>query len=233
MNMEAMKLQGVVSDIPMPTESRGARIAREKAEQEAAKAQAKASKNQPITKPKVSMSGADQTILYTPQKQTPTVIDLPKLGRKFKAFMKKSWAIPAFIIMVALVVLATTLINSHQEKQQLADQLAKESPSAESVTISDTPAPIPVTPAPAEPVVPVETPTHDIEPTDSIAAVPLDTYVIQRDDTLWDIAVTLYGDGSRWTEIYENNEDVLVSMDSRNIQDKGHWIHEGISLQLQ
>lgn len=39
------------------------------------------------------------------------------------------------------------------------------------------------------------------------------TQTAKSDDTLWDIAEAMYGDGSRWTEIYENNRDILSDPD--------------------
>ena len=36
-------------------------------------------------------------------------------------------------------------------------------------------------------------------------------YVIQRGDTLWDIAKHEYGDGKQWKRIYEHNKDVIAN----------------------
>lgn len=36
-----------------------------------------------------------------------------------------------------------------------------------------------------------------------------DTYVVQKGDCLWLIAVTLYGNGSKWEELYELNREVI------------------------
>jgi len=38
-------------------------------------------------------------------------------------------------------------------------------------------------------------------------------YTVQSGDTLWKIAVEVYGDGARYTEIFEANRDLLDSPD--------------------
>jgi 5'-nucleotidase len=88
---------------------------------------------------------------------------------------------------------------------------------------------------PGIPVTPKETTQSPTQPetTEAIKQVPVDTYIIAAGDTLWDIAVDIYGDGSRWTEIYEKNKDTINALDSRNAVDHGHWIHEGITLQIE
>lgn len=35
------------------------------------------------------------------------------------------------------------------------------------------------------------------------------TYTVKKDDNLWKIAETIYGDGTKWNLIYEANKDVL------------------------
>ena len=50
-------------------------------------------------------------------------------------------------------------------------------------------------------------------------------YVVQSGDNLWDISRQHFGDGSRWTEIYQNNQAV--------IGDNPHMIHPGQQLDLQ
>ena len=91
-----------------------------------------------------------------------------------------------------------------------------------------------------KPVVNVPVPAVDNTPTDNIAArqkdtvqpetpaqVQVDTAVIKDGDTLWDIAVAVYGDGTQWHRIYEANKDLLMHDDARNATDGGHWIHAG------
>lgn len=41
-----------------------------------------------------------------------------------------------------------------------------------------------------------------------------ETYTIQEADTLWIIAYRIYGDGARWPQIYEFNQDILRSPDT-------------------
>ena len=41
--------------------------------------------------------------------------------------------------------------------------------------------------------------------------ITADTYTVQSGDTLWSIANTLYGDGSRYLEIFEVNQGLLES----------------------
>jgi 5'-nucleotidase len=51
--------------------------------------------------------------------------------------------------------------------------------------------------------------------------------VVHDGDTLWDIAVKVYGDGTQWTKIYDSNHNTLNADDARNVQQPGHWIHAG------
>lgn len=37
------------------------------------------------------------------------------------------------------------------------------------------------------------------------------TYTVQKGDCLWDIAENVFGDGTRWIELYENNRDTIGS----------------------
>ena len=44
-----------------------------------------------------------------------------------------------------------------------------------------------------------------------------DSYTVQQGDNLWTVAKRCYGDGSRFSEIFEANKDVIIAMqeDSR------------------
>ena len=74
-------------------------------------------------------------------------------------------------------------------------------------------APEPTTeaPAPAEPVAPApETaPAEPAPPVEAAPAAPAETtHIIVAGDTLWDIAESAYGDGSKWRQIAEANPGV-------------------------
>ena len=65
------------------------------------------------------------------------------------------------------------------------------------------------------------------------------TYVTQDGDTLWDIAVRYYGDGSRWPEIYHANQgtigsdpNVIYSGQTLTIPDQGGGSNPGGGGQL-
>jgi LysM repeat protein len=82
-------------------------------------------------------------------------------------------------------------------------------------------------------------PAVDVEPADNVVArvdghngaVHADEiYTVKSGDTLWDIAVAKYHDGTKWTLIYNANKDKLTHDDVRNVTDAGHWIHAGQSL---
>lgn len=51
------------------------------------------------------------------------------------------------------------------------------------------------------------------------------SYTVKDGDTLWDIAEEAYGDGHKWVDIWEANEDMLTSKDARNASQPGHWIY--------
>lgn len=50
---------------------------------------------------------------------------------------------------------------------------------------------------------------------------------VEKGDSLWNLAKEHYGDGSKWTKIYDANKDKLLHDDARNATDGGHWIHPG------
>jgi hypothetical protein len=103
-----------------------------------------------------------------------------------------------------------------------------------------------------KPVVHTPSPVIDNGPTDNVAArqefnashKPV-THVINPDnptapvyhqvvhgDSLWKVAVEVYGNGQEWVRIYDANKDKLTRDDTRNVTDAGHWIHEGQTLTI-
>ena len=46
-----------------------------------------------------------------------------------------------------------------------------------------------------------------------LSRMPMQTYILQENETLWDVAVKFYGDGFRYTEIVEANKDVITNPD--------------------
>jgi len=60
--------------------------------------------------------------------------------------------------------------------------------------------------APLEPEVVVVSPSVPLEPLPTKQPVQINTYTIQRGDTLWSIAQRIYGNGKRWRDIVKANE---------------------------
>jgi 5'-nucleotidase len=58
------------------------------------------------------------------------------------------------------------------------------------------------------------------------------SYTVKDGDTLWDIAVKVYGDGTQWTKVWDMNKDMLTKADARNATAPGHWIHTGQVVQV-
>ena len=62
------------------------------------------------------------------------------------------------------------------------------------------------------------------------------TYTIKKGDTLWGIARSFYGDGTKWKTIYEANKDIIESTANKYRKGKGsengHWIYPGVTLTI-
>lgn len=59
------------------------------------------------------------------------------------------------------------------------------------------------------------------------------TYTTKGNDTLWGIAVKYYGNGSKYTQIYNANKNLIESTAKKHgfaSSDKGHWIWGGMKL---
>lgn len=61
------------------------------------------------------------------------------------------------------------------------------------------------------------------------------TYTVQSGDCLYNIAKQFYGNGGRWTEIYNANESIIESTANRygkSSSKNGHWIYPGCVLTI-
>lgn len=65
--------------------------------------------------------------------------------------------------------------------------------------------------------------------------VTQETYKVKTGDTLWGIAQQHFGDGTRWTEIYEANQATIENVANEHglaSSESGHWIWHGTELIL-
>jgi nucleoid-associated protein YgaU len=103
------------------------------------------------------------------------------------------------------------------------------------ITIIRRPIPLPVLQTPSLPV--HQTPmvvTPAPAPTPSPPANNR-SYTIVSGDTLWGIASRTYGDGGRWTDVYNANAGVIedaARSHGKASSDNGHWIYPGTTLVL-
>ena len=70
--------------------------------------------------------------------------------------------------------------------------------------------------------------------TDNKATKP-EPYTIKSGDTLWGIAKAKYGNGAKWTTIYEANKSVIESTAKKygkQSSSNGHWIYPGTQLTI-
>jgi nucleoid-associated protein YgaU len=235
---ETFALQGIVSEIPS---SRADRIAQQKLEEQTAKEEAKAQKGQPITKKKASLQGDDVYMEYVPEKEPFVLIDVPKLWRNTKDFFrspakftKKHWVSMTTFVLVCIIATITAFILTGQKDQAEAPKTHTTNTIThnQSATATNLHKDAPVLPVVVEKgkVVdkPVSQAVQDTNLNKPVITPPtVKSYHVQTGDTLWDIAVAVYGDGTKWTRIYADNKDMLLQHDSRNAYAPGHWVHAG------
>ena len=61
------------------------------------------------------------------------------------------------------------------------------------------------------------------------------SYTIVSGDCLWNIAKAKYGDGSKWTQIYNANRSVIESAaksHGKGSSSNGHWIYPGVTITI-
>ena len=61
------------------------------------------------------------------------------------------------------------------------------------------------------------------------------SYTIKAGDTLWEIAVMFYGDGTKWQLIYNANKAIIEKTakdNGRSSSQNGHWIYPGVTLTI-
>jgi nucleoid-associated protein YgaU len=141
---------------------------------------------------------------------------------KFMGWMDKHWkSFTATCLILAGIIMVLVALMSQADTFDTAPK--KETKPAPSVVVNK-----PV--VDEKPVVndkPIVTAKPVVDDTVAPVKVQVDTAIVHDGDTLWDIAVQVYGDGSQWTKIWDANKDNLIKSDSRNATDAGHWIHPG------
>jgi LysM repeat protein len=170
----------------------------------------------------------------------PVLIDLPKLGNNIKKvfapiskFTKKHYKAISFSMMALglLIIVYAAIINVTNDKPIAQDKPATTDKTE--VVVSDTPTPkTPAQDTPATPPAPAPAePEETASATASAEPIPVE-YTVQDGDTLWELAVVVYGDGNQWTRIWELNKDTLIAQDARNLESPGHWIQAGQTIKV-
>ena len=64
--------------------------------------------------------------------------------------------------------------------------------------------------------------------------IKLEYYTVKNGDSLWTIAAKpeVYGDSSKWTRLWDENKEMLIERDSRNIANPGRYIYPGQVLRI-
>lgn len=171
----------------------------------------------------------------TPEEDEPKK-DKPSLFARFTGWVNKNWksAATACVILAGIVMVLVATMNANDVQPPVkhsAPPVVAEKPVGEHVPANFADV------GNAKPVdvgehVPANLADFGNAKTVVVADEVDGIYTVQDDDTLWDIAENLYGDGSKWTKLYDANSDTLVHDDARNLDDAGHWIHAGQSLKV-
>ena len=81
--------------------------------------------------------------------------------------------------------------------------------------------------------VPTTTSTSEQPRADDNKASEQKTYVVKKGDCLWNIAKAYYGNGAKYTVIYEANKNIIESTAKKygkKSSSNGHWIYPGTTL---
>jgi hypothetical protein len=144
---------------------------------------------------------------------------------KIKKFGPKA-LITAGALMVLFAVVSMFNMGVDKAPSPKVHPEASHKATEQSKPKENSPAPV-VDNKPSEPSDAVSVDGHE-----DIVPVQVDTAIVHDGDTLWDIAVAVYGDGNQWHRIWEANKDRLMHDDVRNATDAGHWIHAGQTLDI-
>lgn len=82
---------------------------------------------------------------------------------------------------------------------------------------------------------PTTTSTSDVPRSTDNKTATAKTYTVRSGDTLWAIAKAKYGNGSKWTVIYNANKSVIeaaAKKHGKNSSSNGHWIYPNTVLTI-
>lgn len=75
--------------------------------------------------------------------------------------------------------------------------------------------------------------TSKTEETKQRPSTTKSTHKIKSGDTLWSMAQSYYGSGSKWTTIYNANKEIIeqtAKKHGKRSSENGHWIYPGVTL---
>ena len=82
---------------------------------------------------------------------------------------------------------------------------------------------------------PETTSTSDTPRSTDNKATKTDTYTVKSGDCLWNIAKKFYGNGAKWTTIYNANKSIIESTAQKygkKSSSNGHWIYPNTKLTI-